>query len=185
MKWKCSRRPPFRAACPDRIGACAEIPRFDSISRSDASQHASARMKWQLIPRIRSVRVMDCQPAISCEKEAAFLEGGRYLTSTFICDSSGFPQLAKQRFPGERLGQQGDFGIGQPGMREAGIAGHIHHFHLRSHGGQFGGQVLPVHSGHHHVGEQQVDRWPPMPQSDLDGRLGRFRLQHRVAAVFQ
>src|ERR1700693_390183 len=38
MKWKCSRRPPFRAACPDGIGTCAGIPRFDSNSRSDASQ---------------------------------------------------------------------------------------------------------------------------------------------------
>jgi hypothetical protein len=50
-----------------------------------------------------------------------------------------FSQLAKQGFPGKGLGQQRDFGIGQSGMREAGITRHIHHPHLRPDGRQFGG----------------------------------------------
>ena len=69
-------------------------------------------------------------------------------------------------------------------MGEACVARGIDDLHIRAYGGQLFGQGSAIHSGHHHVGEQQMNL-AIVFFGDFDRFLRMFRFEYGVSAVGQ
>jgi hypothetical protein len=71
-----------------------------------------------------------------------------------------FPDLREQDLGCERLAQKGDAAVEYAMFEDGvvGVAGHIKHLEAGTQAGDQRGQVLPAHSGHDDVGEEEMDR---------------------------
>lgn len=65
----------------------------------------------------------------------------------------GAAYFAKQRIPSERLGEQRRFRIQKFGMRQTGVAGHVHDSRVRFNCREIGSKRAAVHAGHYNVGK--------------------------------